>query len=190
MNGKKIFGTVLVAAALTTVSAGAAAAADLWLHVKVDGGRKGTEKVEINMPLSMIESFAPMLQGRVKDGGRDGKRLRIDDRDYDVAELRRIWRELEDGPDATYITVNEPDSKVRIAKSGSYLVMTAVERGDGENVEARIPIPVVGALLSGSGDGLDIGAALRELARFGKGELMTVTSDEETVRIWIDDDSR
>lgn len=186
MNGKRIFGTALVAAALTVVSAGAAAAADLWLHVKVDGGRRGTEKVEINLPLSMIESFAPMLQGKVRDGGR----VRIDDRDYDVAELRRIWRELEEGPDATYLTVNEPDSKVRIAKRGSYLVMTAVERQDGENVEARIPIPVMGALLSGSGDGLDVAAALRELARFGEGELMTVTSDEETVRIWIDDDSR
>lgn len=186
MNGKRIFGTALLAAALTTATA---TAADLWLHVKVDGGRRGTEKVEINMPLSMIESFAPMLQGRVRDDGR-GHRVRIDDRDYDVAELRRIWRELEDGPDATYITVNEPDSKVRIAKRGSYLVMTAVERDDGENVEARIPIPVMGALLSGSGGGLDIAGALRELARFGEGELMTVTSDEETVRIWIDDDSR
>lgn len=183
MNGKRIFGTALLAAALTAASA---SAADLWLHVKVDGGRRGTEKVEINMPLSMIESFAPMLQGRVRDGGR----VRIDDRDYDIAELRRIWRELEDGPDATYITVNEPDSKVRIAKRGAYLVMTAVERRDGENVEARIPIAVMGALLSGSGEGLDIAAALRELARFGEGELMTVTSDEETVRIWIDDESR
>jgi hypothetical protein len=190
MNAKRIFGTALLAAMIA--GAGSAAAADLWLHVKVDGGRKGTEKVEINMPLSMIESFAPMLQGRVRDAGRDGRsqRLRIDDRDYDVAELRRIWRELEDGPDATYITVNEPDSKVRIAKRGSYLVMTAVEREDGENVEARIPIPVVGALLSGRGDGIDVSAALRELARFGEGELMTVTSAEETVRIWIDDDSR
>ena len=192
MNGKRIFGTALLAAAITAMAAASAAAADLWLHLKVDGGKRGTEQVEINMPLSMIESFAPMLQGRVKDdGGRH--RLRIDDRDYDVAELRRIWRELEDGPDATYITVNEPDSKVRIAKRGSYLVMTAVERapGDrGENVEARIPIPVVGALLSGRGDGLDVSAALRELARFGEGELMTVTSDEETVRIWIDDTSR
>jgi hypothetical protein len=189
MNGKRIFGTALLAAALTTAGAASAAAADLWLHLKVDGGKRGTEQVEINMPLSMIESFAPMLQGKVKDGGR----VRIDDRDYDVAELRRIWRELEDGPDATYVTVNQPDSKVRIAKRGSYLVMTAVERGDGdrgENVEARIPIPVVGALLSGRGDGLDISAALRELARFGEGELMTVTSDEETVRIWIDDNSR
>ncbi|HKI01045.1 MAG TPA: hypothetical protein VKK31_03610 [Thermoanaerobaculia bacterium] len=189
MNGKKIFGMTLLAAGLAI---GSASAADLWIHVKVDGGRHA-EQVELNMPLSMIESFAPMLQGKVS--GRS--RMRLRDRDYDLDELRRVWRQLEDGPDATYVTVNEPDSKLRIAKRGSYLVMTAVDRGgrhgdgdrDGESMEARVPVSVMGALLSGSGDGLDVGAALRELGRFGEGELLTVTSDEETVRIWIDDEA-
>ncbi len=191
MNGTRIFRTAVLAAALTVVvaaSAATAAAADLWLHLKVDGGKD--EQVEINMPLSMVESLAPMLQSKV----RDGNRVRIDDRDYDLAELRRVWRDLEDGPDATYLTVNEPDSKVRIGKRGSHLVMTADERDGGkggrERVEAKIPISVMAALLSGSGDGLDLAAALRELARLGEGELMTVTSDEETVRIWIDSGSR
>jgi len=184
MNGKKIFGIALLTAGLAI---GPAAAADLWLHLKVDGGRHHDEQAEINLPLSMVESFAPMLQGKV----RGGSRIRLRDRDYDVDELRRIWRQLEDGPDATYVTVNDPDSKVKIAKRGGYLVMTALERDgrDGENVEARIPVSVVGALLSGSGDGLDVGAALRELVRYGEGELMTVVSDEETVRIWIDDEA-
>lgn len=186
MNGKKIFGIAILAAGLAAgLTAGSAAAADLWLHIKVDGGRNA-EQAEINLPLSMVESFAPMLQGKVTGQSR----VRLRDRDYDVDELRRIWRQLEDGPDATYVTVNEPDSKMRIAKRGGYLVMTAVERGrDGESVEARIPVSVMGALLSGSGDSLDVGAALRELIRFGAGELMTVTSDEETVRIWVDDEA-
>ena len=182
MNGQKIFGIALLTAGLAI---GPAAAADLWLHLKVEGGRHHDEQAEINVPLSMVESFAPMLQGKV----RGGSRIRLRDRDYDVDELRRIWRQLEDGPDATYVTVNEPDSKVKIAKRGGYLVMTALERDGGrhgENVEARIPVSVVGALLSGSGDGLDVGAALRELVRYGEGELMTVVSDEETVHIWVD----
>ena len=67
--------------------------------------------------------------------------MRIKDRDYDVAELRRIWRELEDGPDATYVTVEETDSKVRIGKRGRYLHMEAKEHGKGgEDMEARIPL--------------------------------------------------
>ena len=95
-----------------------------------------------------------------------------------------------DGPDATYLNVNDADSRVRIAKRGDYLELRATDRGGkGETVEAKIPLPVVAALLSGSGDQLNLHAALEELARFGEGELLTVTSDEETVRIWVDHES-
>ena len=178
MNRKVILGSALIIAAL---AASPAAAADLWLHVKVDGGRDG-EQAAINLPLSMVDKLAPMMSDKTRGSGR----IRIDDRDYSVAELRRIWRELEEGPDATYVTVNERDSKVRIAKRGSYLVMEANDRAQGEDVQARIPLTVMRALLSGPGDELDLGAALEALAREGAGELITVTGEDETVRIWVD----
>ena len=178
MNCKSILGTALLAAALV---AGPAAAADLWFHVKVDGGRDG-EQTEINLPLSMVDRIAPMISGEARAAGR----VRIDDRDYSVAELRRIWRELEEGPDATYVTVRERDSKVRIAKRGNYLVVEANDRVQGEDVQARIPLTVMRALLSGPGEELAVGAALEALAREGAGELITVTGDDETVRIWVD----
>ena len=177
MNSKHTLAAALLAAVL---AASPAAAADLWLHVKVDGGKNG-EQAAINLPLSMVDSFAPMIRGEAHAAGR----VHIKDRDYSVAELRRIWRQLEDGPDATYVTVNEPDSKVRVAKQGGYLVMEANDRGQGENVQARIPLPVVRALLSGPGNEIDLGAALEALARQGEGELITVTGDE-TVRMWVD----
>ncbi|HEV8578224.1 MAG TPA: hypothetical protein VGX68_04000 [Thermoanaerobaculia bacterium] len=178
MNAKKTLGTALLAAGLTL---GPAAAAELWFHVKVDGGKNG-EQATINLPLSMVDKLAPIIHGR----GRAGGGVRIDDRDYSVAELRRIWGELENGPDATYVTVNEPDSKARVAKRGGYLVMEATDRSDGGDVQARIPLAVVRALLSGSGEELDVAAALEALARHGEGELVTVSGEDETVRIWVD----
>jgi hypothetical protein len=177
MNGKNILGAALIALTFVT---GPAAAADLWLHVKVDGGKNG-EQAAINLPLSMVDTLAPMIHGEASGAGR----VHIKDRDYSVAELRRVWRQLEDGPDATYVTVNEADSKVRVAKQSGYLVVESSDRGQGENVQARIPLPVVRALLSGSDDEIDVGAALQALARQGEGELITVTGDE-TVRMWVD----
>jgi hypothetical protein len=188
MNGTKPFGiarlaaAALLAAGVATATAGAARAADLWLHVDVHGD-KGGDEAKINLPVSMIHNLAGMIPEETRSHGR----IHVKDRDYDVAELRRAWREVQQGPDATYLTVNDPQSKVRIAKRGGYLELRATDRGGkAENVEAKIPLSVMAALLSGSGDQLNVDAALDELARFGEGELLTVTSDQETVRIWVD----
>jgi hypothetical protein len=186
MNGTKILGSALLAMQAIVLAAGQAVAADLWIHVKVDGHKGKDERVSINMPLAMARN----LSGMVSDGERHHGRMRIHDHDYQVSELRRAWREIERGPDANFITVKDPDSDVKIAKRGDYLELRAVERnGDREEVEARVPLPVVSALFSGDGDELNVEAALQELARAGQGELLTIHSDDETVRIWIDHES-
>jgi hypothetical protein len=187
MNGTKPFGIARFAAAALlaaglTATAGAVQAADLWLHVDVHGD-KGSDEAKINLPVSMIHNLAGMIPEETRSHGR----VHVKDHDYDVAELRRAWHEIQQGPDATYLTVNDAQSKVRIAKRGGYLELRATDHGGkAENVEARVPLSVMAALLSGSGDQLNVDAALDELARFGEGELLTVTSDDQTVRIWVD----
>jgi hypothetical protein len=184
MSTTKILGGALLAAALTAGQA--LAVNDLWIHVKVDGRGDKDERVSINMPLSMARN----LSGMASEDGHHRGRMRIHDHDYDVSDLRRAWREIEHGPDANFITVKDPNSDVKIAKRGDYLEMRAVDRhGKREEVEARVPLPVVSALLSGDGDEINLDAALDELARHGQGEILTVHSDDETVRIWIDHDS-
>ena len=186
MNGTKILGSALLATLAITLTAGQAAAADLWIHVKVDGNKTKEERVSINMPLSMVRN----LSGMVSDGDLHQGRVRLHDHDFNVSELRRAWQEIEHGPDANFITVKDPDSDVKIAKRGDYLELRAVDRnGKREEVEARVPLPVVSALLSGDGDEINLDAALEELSRHGQGELLTVHSDDETVRIWIDHES-
>ena len=186
MSTTKILGGALLAMLAMTLTAGQAVAADLWIHVKVDGHGAKDERVSINMPLSMVRN----LSGMVSDDDRHHGRMRIHDHDYNVSELRRAWREIERGPDANFITVKDPDSDVKIAKRGDYLEMRAVDRnGKREEVEARLPLPVVSALLSGDGDEINLDAALEELARHGQGELLTVHGDDENVRIWIDHES-
>ena len=105
----------------------------------------------------------------------------------DVAELRQLWNELQSAPDATFVDVEETDQKVRVSKSGGYMLVTAFEGGEkSQQVDVRIPAAVVDALLSGEGEELDIAAAVRALAAHGAGELVTVTDDETKVRVWVD----
>ncbi len=169
-----------------TAGAFAAQNEPLWIHIHVQDGKDG--KVSINLPVSVVEKMA---SGIDVDGGKGDSKLRFNDEDITVAELRDVWNELRRQPDATFITVDETDSKVRVAKKGGYLIVRAQEDRDGqeEDVEMKIPATVVDALLSGRGDRLDVAAAMRALARHGEGELVTITGTGETVRIWVDERS-
>ena len=139
------------------------------------------------LPISVVERM-----GNVMPSDTDGdSKLRFNDEDITVSELREIWAELRTKRDATFIDVDETDSKVRIGKVAGDLVVRAHEKAGGRNeqVEMKIPGPVVDALLSAPGEQLNVGAALKALAREGEGEIVTVTGDGETVRIWIDSNS-
>lgn len=187
MNSKKIFGIALIAAGVTASAAlaGSRSTDDLWLHVKVHDGNEDS-RVTINLPLSIVEKAGPMIPREARTSGR----IRFEHEDFTISELREVWREVQRKPDATFVTVDERDSKVRIAKRGDTLHVFAVDKGKGrgnEEVEIKIPVPVINALLSGDGDQLNIGAAIQALARQGAGELVTVTGNDETVRIWVDD---
>jgi hypothetical protein len=181
MNAKRIALTLLAVA----LTAAQASASDLWLHVKVHDGKEDSH-VTINLPLSMVEKTAALIPANARHSGR----IKLEDRDMDIAELRQIWAELQKQPDATFVTVDERDSKVRVAKEGDSLHIFAHDRtgknGGREDVEVKVPLEVVSALLSGDGEEFNVGAAIQALARRGEGELVTVNGDDETVRIWVD----
>jgi len=154
---------------------------ELWLHINVHEGTGG--RVNVNLPISVVEKAAALIP----DDARHSGRLRLDHHDMSAAELRDLWRAVKDGPDATYVTVDERDGKVRVAKSGGYLLIRADDPAPRRSqVDVRMPVAVVEALLAGSGDDLDVGAAVAALARQGEGELVTVNDDKDTVRIWVD----
>jgi hypothetical protein len=173
--------TTLLTAGLVLALAGTAAASDLWLHMNVNEAKGG--QVNLNFPLSTAMSMA----GRVADDAGHPGKVRVGDKDMDAKELRRFWQAVKDSPDADFVTVDGPDGKVRIAKSGGYLLIRANDtKGHGSRVDIKVPTPVIEALLSGGGDELDLKAGLEALARQGVGDLMTIDGDHDSVRMWID----
>ncbi len=181
---RKTLSIALLALSLGAIQAAAANTDKLWVHIHVRDAKDGV--VSINLPISVIDKMANVIP---TDGeGKGNAKLRFNDDDITVAELRDIWNEVRKQPDATFITVDELDSKVRVAKKGGYLLVRSQDKGKGRNeeVEMKIPGTVVDALLSAKGEQFNVTAALQALARHGEGELVTVTGDGETVRIWVD----
>jgi hypothetical protein len=175
--------TVVGATLMVLAAAAAEARTDLWLHIKVREGEDGS-RVSINLPLSVVEAAAPLIPDEARVAGK----LRVGAQELSVADLRRIWNEARRQPDGTFITVDEASGSVKVARRGGALLIRAVDRASrhDDRVEVRIPAAVVDALLSGSGDNLNLAAAVEALARTGEGELVTVNGENETVHLWVD----
>jgi len=176
-NAMRKIPVLMVAGVLSAVGA---RAADLWLHVSVD--EENGAQVSVNLPLALVDKALAMVPD---EHLRDG-RILIDDVEWSVAELRELWRQVMDGPDMTFVTVEDRDENVRVWKQGGYLMVEVREHGDRSTVDVRIPGSVVDALLSGEGGELNVAAALTALAAHGEGELVTVNDSRDRVRIWVD----
>ena len=60
------------------------------------------------------------------------------------------------------------------------------DRGVIGEVQVRVPVSVVDALLSGTGETLDVRAAIQELSSL-RGEMVQVVHPEARIRVWIDE---
>jgi hypothetical protein len=105
--------------------------------------------------------------------------------DVSIADMRKIWSELKKAGNAEFVTVQQKNETVHVAKEGNYILVKITE-GKKPKVDLKVPVGVVDALLAGSGDELDIKGALMAMQKQNAGEILTVNDNETQVRVWID----
>lgn len=154
-----------------------------WLHVRVEESGDDGEKVNVNIPLSVVMAILPAIETDEFRGGR----IDLDHGQIDDIDIREVLKAFKDAPDAEYVTIDGRDESVRVSKERGFLLVNVDD--DGDRVRVRFPLDVVDALLSGGDDELDLIAALDALADHGGGDLVTVESDDESIRVWIDTDA-
>jgi hypothetical protein len=154
-----------------------------WLHVRVDEGDDDGEKINVNIPLSVVMAILPAIESDDFRGGR----INIGRGEIEDIDLHELLNAFKDAPDADFVTIEGRDESIRISKERGFLLVSVDD--DDERVRVRLPLDVVDALLSGGDGELDILAALDALADHGGGDLVTVESDNESIRVWIDTDS-
>jgi len=173
--------------ALFGVSAFRAAAAEQWIHVKVDSRVGDEEKVRVNVPLSLAEKVLPAIQADCLHNGK----VRIEG-NMDGVDLRALMDAIRSAQDSEFVTVDGKHEHVRVAKQGAYMLIRVRDdsewrrQGKTETVDVKVPLSVVDALLSGGKNDLDLAAAVRALREHGDTELVSVNDGEETVHIWVD----
>ncbi len=157
---------------------------DRWLHVRVSNPGKNEETVRVNVPLELAEKVLPTIN---KDRLHSGK-VRFDDIDCHGVDLRALVDAVRTSKDGEFVTVQNKDSDVRVAKQNGYLFVHVFEknRPKKSQVEVKVPMKVVDALFSAGKDELDLVAALHALSSQGDTELVSVKDEENTVRVWLD----
>jgi hypothetical protein len=163
-----------------------AAPPDQWIHVRVTSTDANGESVRVNVPMSFAEKILPTI---CAEKLRDGK-VKLDGHINDV-DLRTLFEAVRTAPDNEFVSVQSRDEEVHVAKSGGNFLIKVHQKhpnkhGENENVDVKVPLVVVQALLSGKKDELDIAAGIRALSAQGNVDLVTVNDGSQTVRVWMD----
>jgi hypothetical protein len=157
---------------------------DRWLHVRVSNPDKNEETVRVNVPLELAEKVLPTINKNRLHSGR----VRFDDIDCHGIDLRALVDAVRTSQDGEFVTVQNRDSDVRVAKRNGMLFVHVFDknRPKRSQVEVKVPMKVVDALFSGDKDELDLVAGLHALSSQGDTELVSVKDQENVVRVWLD----
>jgi hypothetical protein len=134
--------------------------------------------------LELAEKVLPAVN---HDRLHNGK-VRIDSSDINDVDLHALMEAIRSAKDGEYVTVQGNDNDVRVAKEGNHLMIHVVDKNGPKKsqVEVKVPMKVVEALLSAGKDELDLVAALHALGAQGDVELVSVKDSENTVKVWLD----
>jgi hypothetical protein len=168
----------------STSQSSTSASGDRWLHVRVISSNAKGETVRINVPLELAEKVLPAIDHDRFHNGR----VRIGEVDCDGVDIRAILDAVRTSKDGEFVTIQKRDADISVAKKEGQLLVHVhdKDRPKESQVEVKVPMKVVEALLSGSKDELDIVAGLHALAKQGDVELVSVKDEDNTVRVWVD----
>ena len=184
--GISLLSSMVVLAGSSAAFAQSGSSKDRWLHVRVINSDHKGEIVRVNIPLELAESVLPTIS---KDRLHNGK-VNIDQAHMNDVDLHALLNAIRTAKDGEYVTVQGSDQDVRVAKEGGRLLVHVKDnKGSKTNksdVDIKIPMHVIDALFSAGKDELDLVAGLHALALQGDTELVSVKSEDSTVRVWMD----
>src|SRR5262245_51883497 len=157
-------GAAAVLAAGLALAPALAQSGGRWLHVRVVDGSDKAASVKVNLPVSVLETMAQSIED---EHYRDG-RIEFGHEGIDAERLQEMWKAIRSSQDMEFVTVESNDANVKVAKSGKYLLAKVDGRdGDHGQVEVKIPIDVVDALLQGPKGQLKVKEAIEALTAQG-----------------------
>ncbi|HTQ60691.1 MAG TPA: hypothetical protein VMI32_10735 [Candidatus Solibacter sp.] len=179
-----LFGPLGIQAQTSSSQSSTSSQGEKWLHVRVISTDSKGETVRVNVPLELAEKVLPAIDHDRFHGGK----VRIGCMDCDGVDVRTLFEAVRGAKDGQFVTVQSKNSDISVAKKdGQFLVhVHDKDKPKFSQVEVKVPMKVVEALLSGGKDELDIVAGLHALASQNDVELVSVKDEDNTIRVWMD----
>ena len=141
-SGILVLGSTFVLAAASFLASAAIAQdttssssgkAEQWIHVRVESKEDHGETVRVNVPVDMAAKVLPAIN---KNNLHDGK-VRIDSMHTGDVDLRVILDAVRSSRDGEYVTVQNKENDVRVAKSAGYLYIHVTDKSEGKKEAAK-----------------------------------------------------
>ena len=153
-----------------------------WLHIQVEGEDDGTRPTALNLPLKAVGALVAMAPDEIISS--DGRLTVAEEHGVSVSDIRTMWQEIMAAGDSEFATFQRADRTFAVARVGDRVEVRVT--GEGENMRLDLPVVVVGALLSGDGETLNLVAAIDQLGEL-RGDIVRVTEDTRQIRVWVDE---
>ena len=152
------------------------------LHVSVQDTQNTQNNMSMNLPMGFLQSMAPMVQQHVNQAIEEGN-VR-DELAANGIDLEGMWQSIRDNGPMQLMEIVEDDTTITVRTTETHLVVNVVE-GDNTNAHMEMPIQVLDALFV-EGDEFNVERLVEALDGLESQDLFNLTSDEQTVRVWID----
>lgn len=153
-----------------------------WLNVHVTDADEEAD-VKVHLPMTLVLA---LLDGIDVDGFRHGRvDLELDD-DVDI-DWPRVMSALREAPDGEFVKVESRDADVTVRKQAGTMRIHVIQKEDEHAVvDVTLPATLIDALSVDEHNTLDIRTLLASLEELPNGDLVTVTSRDANVRVWIE----
>jgi hypothetical protein len=158
-------------------------ASDLWFHLKVENDSPGGANVKVNLPLGVVHRVADHLPAKhVKHCSID-----VDGDHFSYEEMRGLVQQTIEAKDGETLTLRRSGATVLSMREAERIKLYFHDEGRrSDHVELTVPLRVAAAMVASDRPGDGLRSAIRAVGTNGVGEVITVRSDDATVRMWID----
>jgi hypothetical protein len=179
-----LFTPLAIQAQTSSSQSSTSAHGDRWLHVRVISANSKGETVRVNVPLELAEKVLPAIDhDRLHNG-----RVKLGNVECDGVDVRAVLDAVRTTKDGEFVTVQKKDADISVAKKEGQLLIHVRDKNKPKEsqVEVKVPMKVVEALLSGGKDELDIVAGLHALGAQADMQLVSIRDEDNTIRVWLD----